>query len=126
MSWLYSWRFHLALALSLCAVSTIVLWWVMTTHQMIWWQWLAHWLLCVNLVTFAYYGADNWLAQRMWPRIPEIVLQTLGAVGGSPAALLAMRVFRHKTIKGSFRILFWSIALVQVSLAVFVIVKLLQ
>jgi uncharacterized membrane protein YsdA (DUF1294 family) len=77
----------------------------------------------VNIVTFAYYALDKWLAAKPWFRIPEIVLHTLTAMGGSPAALLAMRVFRHKTIKPSFRILFWSIVLVQIMLTVFVVVK---
>jgi uncharacterized membrane protein YsdA (DUF1294 family) len=123
MPWLYSVRFHLIFALSLCATLTVGLWWAMTSRQHTWWLWLAHWLLVVNVVTFGYYALDKWLAAKPWFRIPERVLHMLAALGGSPAALLAMRLFRHKTIKPSFRILFWSIVLVQIGLIVVLIVK---
>ena len=126
MSWLSSVRFHLIFALALCAGFTATLWWVMTSHQHDWWLWLVHWLFAVNVVTFAYYGIDKWLAKKPWFRVPELVLHMLSAVGGSPAALLAMWAFRHKTIKPSFRILFYGIVLVQISVAVYLIVKWLQ
>jgi len=48
-------------------------------------------------------------------------LHTLAAVGGSPGALLGMSLFRHKTIKGKFRILFWCIVALQVSLGAWAI-----
>jgi len=126
MSLIYSVRFHVICTLTLCIASTVALWWALTTHQHTWWIWLAHWLLVVNVVTFGYYVLDKWLAGKPWFRIPELVLHMLSALGGSPSALLAMWVFRHKTIKPSFRILYWSIVLAQIALAVFVIVKWLQ
>lgn len=122
MAWIYSVRFHLIFALSLCAALTVGVWWVMTSHQHTWWIWLAHWLLVVNIVTFGYYGADKWLAAKPWFRIPELVLHVLAALGGSPAALLAMYLFRHKTIKPSFRILFWSIVIVQICMIGYLVV----
>jgi uncharacterized membrane protein YsdA (DUF1294 family) len=47
-------------------------------------------------------------------------LHTLSAIGGSPAALLAMWLFRHKTIKASFRILFWAIVVLQLCLSAYI------
>jgi uncharacterized membrane protein YsdA (DUF1294 family) len=125
MSWLYSIRFHLILALSLCVAGALALWWFITNHEHAWWRWIAVWLVSVNVVTLAYYGIDKLLAMRSAIRIPEIVLHTLGAIGGSPAALLGMWLFRHKTIKTSFRIFFWIIVVLQVSFAIWLLVTML-
>lgn len=125
MFWFFSVRTQLILSLSLCVLGTTAGWWFFTNHQHTALHWLANWLLAVNLVTFAYYGINKSLASRfVVGRIPEIVLHTLSAIGGSPAALLAMWLFRHKTIKTSFRVLFWSIVLLQVALSAY-LVKLL-
>lgn len=124
MLWFFSVRTQMILALSLCVGATIASWWFLTSHQHTWWHWLGNWLLVVNVLAFAYYGLDKWLAVRLWYRIPEVVLHTLAAIGGSPAALLAMWLFRHKTLKTSFRILFWGIAILQIALLAY-IVKLL-
>ena len=35
--------------------------------------------------------------------------------GGTPGALLGMRVFRHKTAKESFQLKFWLVVLVQLA-----------
>jgi uncharacterized membrane protein YsdA (DUF1294 family) len=122
MRWLYSVRFHVILAISICVLGTILSWWLLTERRHAWLPWLANWLLIVNVVTFAYYGVDKYLASRLYPvRIPEIVLHTLAALGGSPAALLAMWLFRHKTIKTSFRILFWGIVILQFALLAYVV-----
>jgi len=71
------------------------------------------WLVTVNLLAFGYYGYDKWRSIRASRRIPEVVLHGLSLAGGSPGAYLAMRTFRHKTIKGRFRWIFWSIVVLQ-------------
>ena len=64
---------------------------------------LLFWLIAANgLATLFYYG-DKTAAQRGESRIPEAVLHMLELAGGWPAALLAQRVFRHKTVKASYR-----------------------
>ena len=40
-----------------------------------------------------------------------MTLHGLEAAGGWPGALVAQRVFRHKTRKRSFQIIFWLIVL---------------
>ena len=59
--------------------------------------------LLVNLIVFAMYGIDKAKAVRNEWRIPEKTLIGL-AVLGSPGALLAMFVFRHKIRKPKFYI----------------------
>ena len=55
----------------------------------------------INLATFLIFGFDKAAADKR-PRVPERALLTLAALGGSPGALLARPVFRHKTRKQPF------------------------
>ena len=77
---------------------------------------LLAYLLSINLATFLLYGYDKSIASGERLRVPELNLQTLALLGGSPSALLAQKFFRHKTIKGSFQLLYWSIVALQVGL----------
>ena len=77
-------------------------------------------LLAVNLLTFIAYGHDKWKAQhprRSRRRTPEATLLLLAALGGSPGALLAMNLFRHKTLHRKFTIGVPALLLLQVALA---------
>ena len=76
--------------------------------------WGLAWLLGINLVTLLAYGFDKAIAGRSVARVPERILLLLALVGGSPLAVVAMRVFRHKTIKPSFRTAFRIVLGVQV------------
>ncbi len=79
---------------------------------------LIYYLLSVNLLTFLAFGIDKWKAKHKRWRITEAALLLLAALGGSPAALLAMRVFHHKTLHKKFRYGVPAILLVQVTLVV--------
>jgi uncharacterized membrane protein YsdA (DUF1294 family) len=61
-------------------------------------------LAVLNLITFLAFGLDKWRARRGTWRTPEATLLGLSWLGGFLGGWLAMRVFRHKTIKGSFRV----------------------
>ena len=79
---------------------------------------LAVWLIAINLVTFAVYGADKRRARRGAWRVPEKTLFLLPLLGGSVGALLGMRVFRHKTKHWYFVWGVPAILLAQLALAV--------
>ena len=79
-------------------------------------KWLFAYLGCINGLTLLAYGVDKWAAKKRWSRIPEKNLHILALLGGSPAALLGQRVFRHKTVKGAFQRRFWFIVLMQTAL----------
>lgn len=84
---------------------------------------LAVWLIAINLVTFAVYGADKRRARRSAWRVPEKTLFLLPLLGGSVGALLGMRVFRHKTKHWYF---VWGIPLIllaQAALAVWLLYR---
>lgn len=50
-------------------------------------------------------AVDKWASSRNKSRVPERVLFILAFLGGSPAILLSMWLFKHKTSKVSFQ--FW-------------------
>lgn len=57
----------------------------------------------INLAALFAFGIDKWKAKRAVWRVPEATLALFGLLGGWPGALLAMRLFRHKTQKRSFQ-----------------------
>ncbi len=58
-------------------------------------------------VAFLMYAADKSAAEQGRWRTSESTLHTIALMGGWPGALVARRVFRHKTIKQPFRTIFW-------------------
>lgn len=62
-----------------------------------------------SVIAFIAYGIDKRAASRNKPRISERTLHLMGALGGWPGAQLARQIFRHKTLKLSFRIVFFLI-----------------
>ena len=67
--------------------------------------------------TFFLYRADKKKAEQNRWRTPEGTLHLLETLGGWQAAFVAQRVFSHKVSKRSYRIRFWSIALIHNYLA---------
>jgi len=76
-------------------------------------MWLAWWL-ALNVATVLVYGYDKAIAGGSRRRVPERTLLALALFGGSPGALLAMGLFRHKTAKASFRRAMMAIVALQV------------
>ena len=55
-----------------------------------------------SLLAFLLFGIDKLLAKLGAWRIPEAVLLCTALLGGAAGALVAMRMFRHKTSKRRF------------------------
>jgi uncharacterized membrane protein YsdA (DUF1294 family) len=109
--------FHGAVALALSLALTVGLLFLLG-FRVEWAPLLACWLVSVNAVAFGYYGYDKARAKAARTRVPEVVLHGIALAGGTLGAYAGMRVFRHKTIKGSFRVVFWLIAVLQVLLVI--------
>jgi uncharacterized membrane protein YsdA (DUF1294 family) len=62
----------------------------------------------VSTITFFAYGLDKSAATADRQRTPEATLHFLGFICGWPGALLAQRVFRHKSRKAAFQSAFWG------------------
>jgi uncharacterized membrane protein YsdA (DUF1294 family) len=76
------------------------------------------WLIAINVTTFSFYGLDKTFArQQLRTRIPELTLQILALAGGTVGALAGMEIFRHKTVKGNFRMIFFLIMAFHIVLA---------
>jgi uncharacterized membrane protein YsdA (DUF1294 family) len=69
----------------------------------------ALYLLVMNAATFAAFALDKRAATRGEWRIPEARLLGLAMFGGSPAALAAQQLLRHKTRKQPFGASLWMI-----------------
>ena len=69
----------------------------------------------MSVVTFAAYGIDKQQAIRAGRRISERRLHQFALWCGWPGAWLGQQVFRHKTQKKSFRIVFWLIVLLHIA-----------
>lgn len=65
----------------------------------------------MSVVAFALYGYDKKQARHSGQRTPEKLLHGIELLGGWPGALLAQQVFRHKTRKFSYQLVFWLIVL---------------
>ena len=80
-------------------------------------------LLALNLLTMLRFWQDKQRAVAGERRIPEAHLLSLALIGGSPGALAARRIFRHKTRKQPFSTRLFLIAAVQagavIGLAIF-------
>ena len=61
----------------------------------------------MSVLAFTLYGRDKAAARRGRWRVSEATLHVVALLGGWPGALLAQGVFRHKTRKRPFRIVFW-------------------
>jgi len=67
------------------------------------------WSAVFSVITFLAYGWDKRQARRGGRRISEKRLHQLELLGGWPGALIGQKCFRHKTVKASYRWVFFGI-----------------
>ncbi len=80
-------------------------------------RWFVALLGAVWGVTWFVYARDKRRAGLGERRVPESALLALALLGGSPSAVAAMLVLRHKTRKTSFLLKFAAVVAIQVGLA---------
>ncbi len=78
------------------------------THQ---WIWALALYPAVSLLTVVFYGHDKQRAMEGGARTPENTLHLLELLGGWPGALVAQQLYRHKTRKVNYQVVFWAIVL---------------
>ncbi len=86
-------------------------------------KFLIWYLAGINLLAYAVYWLDKRRAEKGQRRISERELLLWAGAGGSLGAFLAMRRFRHKTAKVSFRVGFFGIVLLQVAVLYLVLTR---
>lgn len=85
-------------------------------------HYLIGYYLIVNLGLFAFMAWDKAQAKRGGHRISEKRLLTLALLGGGAGGLAGIKMFRHKSKKPYFRLIFLS----SLALHLFFIFRLLQ
>lgn len=78
------------------------------------WLLVITYLIVINGLTFAVWGADKHYAINGMRRVPEKRLLQLCAFGGWPGAIAGAHVFRHKTSKTAFIHKLWFTVAAQV------------
>ncbi len=81
----------------------------------VWITILLAWHAALSLAALLFYGWDKRAAINGTWRVPEARLHLLALLGGWPGALLAMRLFRHKSRKGAFVRVFWVTVVVHLA-----------
>lgn len=79
---------------------------------------LIYYLLIINIIEFILMGLDKLFAIKNKNRIPEITLLFLSFLGGSLGSILGMILFRHKTKKWKFKILFTLFLVIHIILII--------
>lgn len=69
-----------------------------------------------SFFSMLFYGTDKQLAAGNFRRIPEANLLLWDLFWGWPGGLCARHLFRHKTVKISYRIFFWLVLLLNLCL----------
>ena len=116
-SWRWGWlargRFVILLAvLAWLAFATGMLYIAITRSGVKLPAFLAIYLLLtvvLSAIAFVMTWSDKRLAISEQDRIPERTLHVIAGLGGWPGLYLGRRMFRHKTLKLSFRAVAWSI-----------------
>lgn len=92
----------------LCAAPLLGSMQLLLTHQ---WLWAIVLYPVLSLLTLVLYRHDKQRAMAGGPRTPEKTLHLLELLGGWPGALVAQQVYRHKTRKVEYQLVFWLIVL---------------
>ena len=78
------------------------------TNKQVEFIFLPFYYLVLSLVTFILYAVDKSAAQKGSWRIQESTLHLFSLAGGWLGAMIAQKIFRHKTKKQPFRTVFWA------------------
>lgn len=73
--------------------------------------------IVASALAFVMYGMDKSAARNERSRTPENTLHLIGLCGGWPGALVAQDVFRHKSRKVEFQVVFWLGVVANIALA---------
>jgi uncharacterized membrane protein YsdA (DUF1294 family) len=86
------------------------------------WLIAALYLIAINIITYFAFWIDKGRARQGLYRFSERDLLLLAVLGGSPAALFAQWLLRHKTRKQPFKTYLFCIPGIQFGLAILLLV----
>lgn len=82
-------------------------------------EYLAYYLIGINVVTYLFFGIDKAKATKKKWRIPEKYLFLFTFLGGTIGAIVGMKQFHHKTQKSEFKNVIFIIVIVQIAILSF-------
>jgi uncharacterized membrane protein YsdA (DUF1294 family)/cold shock CspA family protein len=100
--------FKLVVFALLCAAPALGAWQLFVNQH---WAWALALYPVASVLTVGFYGYDKHRAMAGEWRTPESRLHLLELMGGWPGALVAQQLYRHKTRKVDFQLVFWGIVL---------------
>ncbi len=77
--------------------------------------WVGWAILGLSACGFVLHAWDKWRATAGGRRVPETLLHTVELLGGWPGALVGRHFVRNKTVKVSYRVVFWLCTLTNVA-----------
>ena len=86
-------------------------------------QYVGNYILIINAISFITYGIDKLLAKHNQSRISEKTLLLFGFFLGFLGCVLGMKVFKHKTIKNSFKTSVYLIFLIHIVIFMYLMFK---
>ena len=87
------------------------------------WKFLFYYLIAVNVLAFVLMGIDKRRAKQNAWRIPEKTLFLPAILGGALGGVAGMRLFHHKTRHWYFAVFFPLIAIAQIALCAWLVIK---
>ena len=77
---------------------------------------IAIYIIIINIITFIYYGIDKLKAKKGKWRTPESTLIRLAVIGGSIGAYLGTKIWHHKSLHKKFKYGIPIILIIQIAL----------
>lgn len=77
-------------------------------------------LIIINIITFIVFGLDKLFAIKKMSRVRNITLLSLVFIGGEIGAIIAMRMFHHKTKQYAYTVGIPLILLIHVSILIYI------
>ena len=74
--------------------------------------------LIASLISFLLCDIDKWKAKRKKQRITELTLHRFELIGGWPGSTIGQELFRHKTVKSSYKRWLYMIIVIHLTLLI--------
>ncbi|HEY0736968.1 MAG TPA: cold shock and DUF1294 domain-containing protein [Herpetosiphonaceae bacterium] len=105
-------------ALTLGIVASFFLLLVLATYIIPLSPWIVIAYSLSSLITCGLYASDKASAVQGTQRVSESTLHVFEFLGGWPGALIARQYYRHKTVKASYRLVFWLLVVANLLLLI--------
>jgi uncharacterized membrane protein YsdA (DUF1294 family) len=82
---------------------------------------IIYYYIFINIFTFILFGIDKYRAIKNKYRVKESTLFSLSFIGGALGGFFGMKIFRHKTLKSSFKYGIPFLAFIEILIFIYLI-----